>query len=84
MRSMNKYGVILIGGTIDSVFACCNCSGKGKENEDEKKKKNKIDGFKAKTKEYFSVDNEKNYIIKECTDPHNTKEDKNNINGFKA
>ena len=75
---MNKYGVILVGGTIGSVFAGGNCS--GKENE----KKNKIDGFKAKTKEYFSVDNEKNYIIKECTDPHNTKEDKNNINGFKA
>ena len=34
MRSMNKYGVILIGGTIGSVFAGGNCS--GKENEDEK------------------------------------------------
>ena len=30
---MNKYGVILIGGTIGSVFAGGNCS--GKENEDE-------------------------------------------------
>ena len=36
MRSMNKYGVILIGGTIGSVVAGGNCSGKGKENENEK------------------------------------------------
>ena len=28
MRSMNKYGVILIWGTIGSVFAGGNCSGK--------------------------------------------------------
>ena len=26
---MNKYGVILIGGTIGSVIASCNCSSKG-------------------------------------------------------
>ena len=37
MRSMNKYGVILIGGTIGSVFAGGNCSGKKMEESDFKK-----------------------------------------------
>ena len=75
---MNKYGVILVGGTIGSVFAGGNCS--GKENE----KKNKIDEFKAELKEYFSVDNDKIYIIKEGTDPNNiTKREKNKINGIR-
>ena len=74
---MNKYNIILVGGTMSSVVAVCNCSGKGKENE----KKKKLDEFKAELKEYFSVDNDKIYIIKEGADPNNiTKEEKNKIN----
>ena len=56
MRSMNKYGVILVGGTIGSVFAGGNCSGKGKENEDEK-------NFKKFFCECFTGVTDSNFLV---------------------
>ena len=49
MRSMNKYGVILIVGTIGSVFACCNCS------TERNKESQELKNFKRLICECFNI-----------------------------
>ena len=55
MRSMNKYGVILVGGTIGSVVAGGNCSGKGDKENNKSKKIDEIENIKALICECFGI-----------------------------